>query len=335
MSALRLPRWLDVSILWIAAVILLAWLFPEGGAKSGPLQAPLLMKAGIIWIFFGQGVQLGWRNFLSGAGEWRVHLFVQLFSFVFAPLSLLLLDHGPFRIFPDGVRLGFLFLAMLPTTLSTSALMAERAGGRVASVSWNILISNLLGVFLVPLWTLWLLQSRSGVEIPKAGLLINLGLQLLLPMVSGMLLQSRLQDFWSRHRIGLRRLNMFFIYLMVYAAICDGLVSRSWESLDVVMTLFLGIAVLVVLLFWHGSAWWMTGKLGMPTALRIAAVFTAAQKTLAAGVPMAGILFIALEKAGEVTPPLALFLLPLLFYHPLQLMLGAVMVGRMQVTGDR
>jgi sodium/bile acid cotransporter 7 len=324
---------LDVSLLWILAVILCAWAAPSLGSKEGVLPISLLIKIGIFWIFFSQGVNLGWRDFWSGLGEWRVHLFIQLFSFVLMPLSVLaLVYYGLMRgdFFPASIGLGLLFLAILPTTISTSALMAERAGGDVATVSWNILFSNVLGIFLVPLGTAWLLQSDAGAIVPRGAMFLNLCGQLVLPMLMGMLLQRWLQDAWVRWRSLIRQINMFFIYLMVYAALCDGLVSGSWQSLGLNGSFLLGLMVLGLLVFWHGLAWLITGWMGFKENLRIAAVFTAAQKTLAAGVPMAGVVFLAFEKAGETLPPLSLFLLPLLMYHPMQLILGAVLVQKMK-----
>jgi sodium/bile acid cotransporter 7 len=54
-----------------------------------------------------------------------------------------------------------------------------------------------------------------------------------------------------------------------------------------------------------------------------AALFCASQKTLAAGVPMAQLIFGA-------HPGLGLILLPVMLYHPLQLMVHGMMAMRWQ-----
>jgi sodium/bile acid cotransporter 7 len=54
----------------------------------------------------------------------------------------------------------------------------------------------------------------------------------------------------------------------------------------------------------------------------IAAEFCAVQKTLASGVPLAGVIF-----AGD--PRTGLILLPLLIYHPLQLTVHGAMAARL------
>ena len=54
---------------------------------------------------------------------------------------------------------------------------------------------------------------------------------------------------------------------------------------------------------------------------RIAAVLCGSKKTLASGVPMAHLIF-------GTTPSLSLILLPIMIYHPLQLIICGVIAGR-------
>ncbi|HEX2100672.1 MAG TPA: bile acid:sodium symporter, partial [Candidatus Synoicihabitans sp.] len=61
--------------------------------------------------------------------------------------------------------------------------------------------------------------------------------------------------------------------------------------------------------------------LGFAVEDRIAAVFCGSKKTLASGVPMAQIIF-----AGH--PGIGLILLPIMIYHPLQLILCGWLAGR-------
>lgn len=67
--------------------------------------------------------------------------------------------------------------------------------------------------------------------------------------------------------------------------------------------------------------------LGFPFADRIAAVFCGSKKTLASGVPMAQLIF----GSG---PSLSLILLPIMIYHPLQLVICSVLAGRWAKRSD-
>jgi solute carrier family 10 (sodium/bile acid cotransporter), member 7 len=67
---------------------------------------------------------------------------------------------------------------------------------------------------------------------------------------------------------------------------------------------------------------WLTSRaLGFDRAERITALFCGSKKTLASGVPMARVIFGA-------APGLGLILLPIMLYHPLQLLVGGWLAGR-------
>ena len=63
------------------------------------------------------------------------------------------------------------------------------------------------------------------------------------------------------------------------------------------------------------------GGLGLGRAERIAALFCGSKKTLASGVPMARLIFGA-------QPSLAIILLPIMIYHPLQLLICGALANR-------
>ena len=47
---------------------------------------------------------------------------------------------------------GFLFLAILPTTISTAIVYTSVSGGDSVAATFNATLSNLLGIIAVPLW---------------------------------------------------------------------------------------------------------------------------------------------------------------------------------------
>ena len=92
---------------------------------------------------------------------------------------------------------------------------------------------------------------------------------------------------------------------------------RLTEVSSVLVVFALTTALLVVILAFTllAGRWWR-----LPEEDRIAVVFCGSTKSLASGVPMAGVLF-----GGQVV---ALVLLPLMLFHQLQLMVCAVMARR-------
>ena len=70
---------------------MLAWLAPSLGAPEGPLRAGILSKAGVMVIFFLQGLSLRTGELASGVRNYRLHGFVQGWIFVGSGLVLLLI----------------------------------------------------------------------------------------------------------------------------------------------------------------------------------------------------------------------------------------------------
>src|SRR5207247_11368724 len=78
------------------------------------------------------------------------------------------------------------------------------------------------------------------------------------------------------------------------------------------------VALFILVMLITSSA---SRALGFTREDRIAAMFCGSKKTLASGVPMAKLIFGA-------HPGLGLILLPIMIYHPLQLMVGGVLAQR-------
>ena len=69
----------------IAAVVL-AFVFPEPGAHGGFLHPEVLNKLGIALVFYLNGLSLSMHSLRQGATRWRVHLLIQLSTFLVFPL---------------------------------------------------------------------------------------------------------------------------------------------------------------------------------------------------------------------------------------------------------
>jgi sodium/bile acid cotransporter 7 len=111
------------------------------------------------------------------------------------------------------------------------------------------------------------------------------------------------------------------ILLLVYTSFCDSVKGGVWSSsTSAVVVATLASCVLLGLAL--GMTWWAGRALGFERADRVAALFCGSKKTLASGVPMARLIFGA-------QPSLALILLPIMIYHPLQLVVGGWLAARL------
>jgi len=304
----------------MAVAVALAFAFPEPGADGGWMHPELLTKAGVALIFFLHGVAMSFDALKAGAFRWRLHLLVQLSTFVLFPilgLAMLLLGGG---LVSPSVRVGFFFLCALPSTVSSSVAMTAAAKGNVPAAVFNATLSSLIGVAVTPALTAWYLGSSGGRTQPLSDVVVDMIVWLVLPLVVGQIARRWLAGWASRNKATINAVDKLTILLLVYTSFCDSVVMNIWSGheTDAVWT-----SVASLVLFWLvlGLIWGACRLLGFSTEDRIAAVFCGSKKTLASGVPMARILF------GD-TPDLALILLPIMIYHPLQLLICGVLAGR-------
>jgi sodium/bile acid cotransporter 7 len=311
----------DWFLLGMVAATLLAWLFPEPGAKGGALHPEVLNKLGVALIFFLHGLLLSFSALRAGALLWRLHLVVQLSTFAVCPLIGL----GVLRLI-DGaldpsLTLGIFYLCALPSTVSSSVAMTAAARGNVPAAVFNATLSSVLGVFLTPLWV-GVSMGATGVSLPLGRVVLDLVLWLLFPLALGQLFRPLLGAFATRHKKRISWVDRSTILLLVYTSFCDSVQSGVWLGSGVralLATLAFSVVLLGVLLFSVNA---VCTLLGFSVEDRIAAVFGGSKKTLASGVPMAQLMF-----AGN--PGLSLILLPIMIYHPIQLVVCGWLAGRL------
>ncbi len=313
---MKRPDWF---LLGMAGAVALAWWFPDPGAKGGRLHPELLNKLGVALIFFLHGLTLSFAALAAGTRKWRLHLVVQLCTFLAFPLLGLLLLGLTARTADHPLRTGLFFLCALPSTVSSSVALTAAARGEVPAAVFNATLSSLLGVLLTPLW-LQLVVGSAGQALPFLRVVLDLLLWLVLPLLVGQAFRPLLGALATRHKARLGVLDRLTILLLVYTSFCDSVKSDVWRSglWPLAITLLACVALLTSAL---ALTWVVSGALGFTLEERITALFCGSKKTLASGVPMARLIFGA-------APGLGLILLPIMIYHPLQLVVGGWLAGR-------
>jgi solute carrier family 10 (sodium/bile acid cotransporter), member 7 len=310
----------DWFLLGMAVTTFLAWWAPGPGAAGGWLHPALLTKAGVALIFFLHGLALSFVALRSGALNWRLHVVVQACTFVLFPLVGLLLNAALSGHVAPELNLGIFYLCALPSTVSSSVAMTAAARGNVAGAVFNATLSSLIGVALTPLWVAFVLKS-SGSAQPLGPVIVDLVRWLVLPLALGQALRPWLGRWASRHKAGINVVDRVTILLLVYTSFCDSFREGVWSGHGVgqIVALVLGCGVLftIVMLTIGG----VVRVLGFSHGDRIAAMFCGSKKTLASGVPMAKLIFGA-------HPGIGLILLPIMIYHPLQLVICGVLAQR-------
>lgn len=273
----------------------------------------------IALLFFLYGARLSTTETLSGLRNWRLQGVVLATTFVVFPLLGLATQLFEGNLLRPSLASGVLLLCLVPSTVQSSVVYTRIAGGNVAGAVVSASLSNLVGVFLTPLLVALLMSADASVD---AGSVVRVVLQLFVPFVLGQALRPWIGGVVARHDGRLKLFDRGSIVLVVFVAFSKGRQSEVWSSLSVWSVLAVGAVCVLLLAVAMGWTVLAGRALGFSRADRIAMLFCGSNKSLASGLPIATVLF----AGGDV----ALIILPLMLYHQLQIITGAVLAGRLE-----
>ncbi len=315
----------DGFVLAIIAVVLAAYLFPQGGGQDSVLPLDLIGSIGVSLIFFFYGLKLSPARIRSGLKNWRLHVLVQSATFLLFPL--IILACYPFVRTEEGqvTWLAFLFLATLPSTVSSSVVMVSIARGNIPAAVFNASISGLIGIAVTPLWMGFFLEQAAG-DFDLGMIYVKLLTEILAPVLLGLALQRYLGGYVQRYGRGLGLFDKSVILLIIYKSFAESFeagifASVSWWSL---LAISAGVAALFYIVYFLTG--YLSGKLGFDREDRITAQFCGTKKSLVHGTVFSKILFPA-------SIPTGLVLLPLMLFHAIQIFIISVIAGRLARRG--
>lgn len=306
----------DPFIIALLVAAIVASFVPATGSGLDLLKNVSLVAIGLL--FFLYGVRLSTAETLAGLRHWRLHAAILSTTFVVFPvlgLGAQLLEPG---LLTTGLASGVLLLCLVPSTVQSCVVYTRIAGGNVAGAVVSASLSNLLGVFLTPALVALLMTSDAEVD---AGAVLRIVLQLFVPFVLGQLLRPVIGAYVARQDDRLKLYDRSSIVLVVFVAFSEGAEADIWSSLTVWDVLAVAGVCAVLLAVAMGWTVLLGRLLGFVRADRIPLLFCGCNKSLASGLPIASVLF-----AG---PDVALIVLPLMLYHQMQIIVGAVVAGRL------
>ncbi|WP_440979769.1 bile acid:sodium symporter family protein [Sphingomonas pseudosanguinis] len=308
----RLLSVFEPFVLTLLGTVLLATLLPARGGFA--LFAGYVADAGIVLLFFLHGAKLSRDAIWQGLRNWPLHLAVLAVTFGLFPLLGLGLSRLP-GIDP-GMAAGILFLTLLPSTVQSSIAFTAIARGNVAAAICSASFSNLLGILVTPALVAVLMQVDGGKGVSLASI-EGIVLQLLAPFVIGHLLRPWIGGFVGRHKAMLTIVDRGSILLVVYTAFGAAVVEGLWTRVspgDLGRLMLICLLLLGVIL---ALTFAIARVMRLPREDAIVLQFCGSKKSLASGVPMAGVLF----PAAQV----GILLLPIMLFHQIQLIACAVL----------
>ncbi|ELE5026739.1 bile acid:sodium symporter [Vibrio fluvialis] len=304
----------------MVVAIALATVTSEFGRSGGVIHLDQLTGIGIAIVFFLHGLGLSPQAIKAGLTNWRLHVYIQMATFVVYPILWVIFGEAFLAYMPSALAFGFCYLLVLPSTISSSVAMTSVGKGNVPGAIFNASLSSILGVFITPL-LIQLFMGFEGVQLDLLDSVISISKLLLLPMIAGQIMRPYLVAWVDRHKAVVNKVDKYVILLIVYNAFCDSVVNGIWSEFSVGLLATSIIICTVILLGMVHLIQWGARRTKFTLPDEVAAVFCGTKKTLAAGIPMAKVIFGA-------DPSLGMILLPIMLYHPIQIFYCAVLANR-------
>ncbi|MBC2601385.1 bile acid:sodium symporter [Puniceicoccus vermicola] len=317
---------------WFPVMIFVAvgmgLLFPRVGEPAGFWNPDFFVKVAVFVIFFLQGMVLPVKELARGILLWKFHTIVLGFNFILAPSLAWLLFASPWSPTDPSSIPGFLYLGILPTTVSSAVALTVAARGDSAAALFGVTLSNLAGIVMVPLGVVfWMHAGGEKVDMSFGDALLRVGKLIAIPMAIGQIFRLVLPRGvdWVKRKVGM--LSQALIVGIVWILFAGSAAKGEWDQFTWIRLLWTFAGVVLYFVLFSGLFLIVIGKIRMSFGERVAAYFCGTQKGLATGAPMATAFFLAASEAGDL-PPMGLILLPLMIYHPLQLTVGSFLAAR-------
>lgn len=300
----------------LIGVIFLAYYFPTIGLHESPWHLPQIAEYGVSIIFFFYGLKLSPQKLKSGLTNWKLHILIQTATFGLFPLLILSLQN---LLGVDKTSLfwiGIFYLAVLPSTVSSSVVMVAIAKGNLPAAIFNASISSIIGIFITPLWMSGLLEQQDA-NFELFPVILRLCFEVLLPVIVGYVLHSQLGKWAERYNHVLRLFDQTIILLIVYTSFCESFAGGMFEGQSMRDLSILGAEMLAFFFLVFGLLYLLSSWLGFSYEDRVTVLFCGSKKSLVQGAVMGKVLFPNPVALGVV-------LLPLMMYHALQLLAGSI-----------
>lgn len=313
---------IDSFVIAIIISILIAYFFPQLAAKDSLVPMGTIGSIGVSLIFFFYGLSLSTQAIKDGLKNWRLHLVVQSSTFIIFPLVVLLFYPFFRGTSHEVLWLAFLFMAALPSTVSSSVVMVSMAKGNLPAAIFNASISGIIGIVLTPLWLMPFVK-HSGVEYDFTVIYLQLITEIVLPLIFGLLLRKYLGNLARRYKSQLDIFDKFIILLIIYKSFVQSFEDKVFTSVSLNEILVMIVIVIALFYFMYFLTGWIGKLLKFNHADRITNQFCGTKKSLIHGTVFSKALF------GQ-TSMVGILLLPLMLYHALQILIISIYASRIR-----
>jgi solute carrier family 10 (sodium/bile acid cotransporter), member 7 len=217
---------------------------------------------------------------------------------------------------------GMVICSCLAMSVNMVLVLTAKSGGDEAGAIFNAAFGNLVGVFLSPSLILGYLGVASDVNLWEV--FYKLAVRVLLPVAFGQLLQRYppIAAFAKGHKFLLKQGQQYLLIFIIYTVFCATFADD--ESILTLGEVFVAISVQLCLMCTFMVISWGLFKVLYPDepTLRVMALFGTTHKSIATGIPL-------IKSMYEHDPLIAVYTLPILIWHPMQLVVGSFFSPRL------
>lgn len=312
---------LDNFILALFCVVILAYIYPQGGLETSPIPLKKISNWGVSIIFFFYGLKLSPEKLKAGLKNIPLHFLIQSATFLLFPVIVWIAQCIFQPQANDQIWIGIFFIAALPSTVSSSVVMVSMAKGNIPAAIFNASISSLIGVFMTPI-IMGIFMTTSGEGMDLYNVIIDLILQVIVPVTAGILLYPYFGKKFAKYAAQLKYFDQAVILMIVYQSFCTAFFEGLYQKMSAVQ--IVSIFVSMFLLF--VGVYFLTTKISrllkFNTEDTITAAFCGSKKSLVHGTVMSSVIF-------KGNPNVGVILLPLMVYHTIQLIASSIIAQRL------
>lgn len=304
----------------IVVAIGAAKLEPSVGVNRGPLKPEITVSyIAVATIFFNSGLSLKTEELTSALVHLKLHLFIQVFTLAFFPTTMwLFLQLLSVTSINEWLLKGLQTVGCMPPPVSSAVILTKAVGGNEAAAIFNSAFGSFLGIVVTPVLLLLFLGSSSSV--PFTSIFSQLFMTVVVPLVIGQIVRRYIKDWLERKKPPFGVVSSSVLLMIIYTTFCDTFSNPNIDldkfSLIIILFIIVSIQLSFMLLTFVFST---RNNSGFTPADTVAIIFCSTHKSLTLGIPMLKIVFAGHEH-------LSLISLPLLIYHPAQILLGSVLV---------
>ncbi|KAL4761083.1 uncharacterized protein BDW70DRAFT_168361 [Aspergillus foveolatus] len=259
-----LHQWL---IIGIGVACLLGYFFPNVAKHGGIIRSEYSILYGAVAIvFLISGLSIPQDKLVRQLFNWRLHLLVQVTSFLFIPALVLAVVHvilasDKTERIDRAVLAGYIFTACIPTTIASNVVMTRSAGGDDAAALAEVLIANILGPFVTAGWTVTLLPASKEFDAWRdqdedltamyRDVFKQLGLAVLLPLAVGQLVRFLWPEKTGNiiQKYKLAKLGSFCLLLMIWSTFSSCFATGALQGLSTESIVFVVLFNVALYLF--------------------------------------------------------------------------------------